>query len=142
VARRFAERKNLLLEKNLSSGLTANVFWVWRHRVYLIHHTHYARPDNSHWHSTSYLVRLQHVAPATPPTNKDIRKCERPLARNIPVVPVLIDGAPMPDIDLLPDDLKGLVDRQAEFVEYRTFDADASAQFRDWPTVCSFCSRL
>jgi hypothetical protein len=46
------------------------------------------------------------------------------LARDIPVVPVLIDGTPMPDIDLLPDDLKELVDRQAEFVEYRTFDAD------------------
>ena len=46
------------------------------------------------------------------------------LARNIPVVPVLIDGAPLPDIGLLPDVLKELVDRQAEFVEYRTFDAD------------------
>jgi predicted ATPase len=46
------------------------------------------------------------------------------LARGIPVVPVLIDGTPMPDVDSLPDDLKDLVDRQAEFVEYRTFDAD------------------
>ena len=46
------------------------------------------------------------------------------LARDIPVVPVLIDGTPMPDVGLLPDDLKELVDRQAEFVEYRTFDAD------------------
>jgi hypothetical protein len=46
------------------------------------------------------------------------------LARDIPVVPVLIDGTPMPDVGLLPKDLKGLVDRQAEFVEYRTFDAD------------------
>jgi hypothetical protein len=33
------------------------------------------------------------------------------LARSIPVVPVLIDGVPMPDIDLLPNDLKELVDR-------------------------------
>jgi hypothetical protein len=46
------------------------------------------------------------------------------LSRDIPVVPVLLDGTPMPDVDLLPDDLKELVDRQAEFVEYRTFDAD------------------
>jgi hypothetical protein len=46
------------------------------------------------------------------------------LARDIPVVPVLIDGTPMPDVGLLPKDLKGLVDRQAEFVEYRTFDTD------------------
>jgi hypothetical protein len=46
------------------------------------------------------------------------------LARDIPVVPVLLDGTPLPDINLLPNDLKGLVDRQAEFVDYRTFDAD------------------
>jgi formylglycine-generating enzyme required for sulfatase activity len=46
------------------------------------------------------------------------------LARDIPVVPVLLDGTPMPDFNVLPDDLKELVDRQAEFVEYRTFDAD------------------
>ncbi len=46
------------------------------------------------------------------------------LARDIPVVPVLIDGTPIPDVGLLPKDLKGLVDRQAEFVEYRTFDTD------------------
>src|SRR5262249_61916295 len=42
------------------------------------------------------------------------------LARGIPVVPVLIDGTPMPDVGRLPEDLKGLVDRQAEFVDYRT----------------------
>ena len=46
------------------------------------------------------------------------------LARGIPVVPVLLDGTAMPDVDWLPDDLKELVDRQAEFVEYRTFNAD------------------
>jgi formylglycine-generating enzyme required for sulfatase activity len=46
------------------------------------------------------------------------------LARHIPVVPVLIDDTPMPDVELLPKDLKELVDRQAEFVEYRTFDVD------------------
>ena len=52
------------------------------------------------------------------------------LARDIPVVPVLIDGTPMPDVGLLPDDLKELVDRQAEFVEYRTFDADVERLIR------------
>jgi TIR domain len=40
------------------------------------------------------------------------------LARGIPVVPVLIDGAPMPDVDLLPNDLKELVDRQAEHLQF------------------------
>jgi TIR domain len=52
------------------------------------------------------------------------------LARDIPVVPVLLDGAPLPDMGLLPDDLKELVDRQAEFVEYRTFDADVERLIR------------
>src|SRR5262249_39613188 len=52
------------------------------------------------------------------------------LARDIPVVPVLLDGTPMPDVALLPDDLKELVDRQAEFVEYRTFDPDVERLIR------------
>jgi len=52
------------------------------------------------------------------------------LARDIPVVPVLLDGTHMPDVALLPDDLKELVDRQAEFVEYRTFDDDVKRLIR------------
>jgi hypothetical protein len=46
------------------------------------------------------------------------------LKRGIPVVPVLLDGTPVPDPDELPEDLKNLARRQAEFVEFRTFDAD------------------
>jgi hypothetical protein len=46
------------------------------------------------------------------------------LSRAIPVVPVLLEGAPMPEEDQLPGDMRMLVRRQAEFVEYRTFDAD------------------
>jgi hypothetical protein len=46
------------------------------------------------------------------------------LARDIPVAPILLDGAPMPDADQLPTDLKELCDRQAEFIDYRTFDTD------------------
>ena len=46
------------------------------------------------------------------------------LDRGIQVVPVLLDAAPMPTADQLPDDIKALVRRQAEFVEYRTFDTD------------------
>jgi formylglycine-generating enzyme required for sulfatase activity len=52
------------------------------------------------------------------------------LARDIPVVPVLLDGAPMPNVDVLPDDMKELVDRQAEFVVYRTFDPDVARLIR------------
>jgi hypothetical protein len=54
-------------------------------------------------------------------TRTEIREA---LVRGIPVVPVLIDGTPMPEIQRLPDDLKALVLRQAAFVEYRTFEAD------------------
>jgi uncharacterized protein (DUF2252 family) len=52
------------------------------------------------------------------------------LARDIPVVPVLIDGTPMPGVGLLPEDLKELIDRQAAFVEYRTFDTDVERLIR------------
>jgi biotin carboxyl carrier protein len=48
------------------------------------------------------------------------------LARDIPVVPVLLDGAPMPDAEALPDELKELIFRHAEFVEYRRFDDDVA----------------
>ncbi|MBI4724849.1 MAG: SUMF1/EgtB/PvdO family nonheme iron enzyme, partial [Rhodomicrobium sp.] len=47
------------------------------------------------------------------------------LKRGIPVVPVILDGAKMPERDELPGDLKKLVRRNAEFVEFRTFDTDA-----------------
>jgi len=46
------------------------------------------------------------------------------LARGIPVVPVLIDGASMPDEKQLPEDLRLLARRHAEFVDFRTFDPD------------------
>jgi TIR domain/PAN domain len=46
------------------------------------------------------------------------------LTRDIPVVPVMLDGAEIPDEAQLPDDIKGLLNRNAEFVEYRTFDGD------------------
>ena len=46
------------------------------------------------------------------------------LARGIPVVPVLLDGAAIPEADQLPDDLKKLVRRHAEFIEHRTVDTD------------------
>jgi formylglycine-generating enzyme required for sulfatase activity len=52
------------------------------------------------------------------------------LARGIPVVPVLIDGVPLPDIDLLPDDLKELVDRQAEHLQFLTFEGDCERLIR------------
>ncbi|MDX2158727.1 MAG: SUMF1/EgtB/PvdO family nonheme iron enzyme [Hyphomicrobiaceae bacterium] len=52
------------------------------------------------------------------------------LARDIPVVPVLLDGAPMPDPAKLPDDLKDLVYRHAEFVKFENFDDDVARLIR------------
>jgi hypothetical protein len=52
------------------------------------------------------------------------------LTRDIPVVPVMLDGAEIPDEAQLPDDIKGLLSRNAEFVEYRTFDADVQRLLR------------
>jgi hypothetical protein len=52
------------------------------------------------------------------------------LARDIDVVPVLLDGTLMPDRSRLPDDLKELADRQAAHVERRTFDADVARLIR------------
>jgi hypothetical protein len=52
------------------------------------------------------------------------------LRRDIPVVPVLLDGAALPHSDRLPADLQELCDRQAVMVEYRTFDADVERLIR------------
>ncbi|TCL67202.1 TIR domain-containing protein [Rhizobium sp. BK251] len=46
------------------------------------------------------------------------------LNRGIPVVPVLLDDAPLPDRDQLPDDLRDLFARNAAYVSFRTFDTD------------------
>lgn len=48
------------------------------------------------------------------------------LRRKIPVVPVILDGARMPEASELPPDLATLIRRQAEFVEFRTFDTDVA----------------
>jgi hypothetical protein len=52
------------------------------------------------------------------------------IIRNISIVPVLLDGAPMPEEGDLPDDLRELVVRNAEFVDFRTFDADVQRLIR------------
>ena len=46
------------------------------------------------------------------------------LERGIPLVPVLIDGAPMPNTNQLPTELKGLVWQNAVRIAARTIDAD------------------
>ncbi len=46
------------------------------------------------------------------------------LDRGIPVVPVLVDGTALPDVDDLPDDVSELVDRQAAEIGHRTYKSD------------------
>jgi hypothetical protein len=46
------------------------------------------------------------------------------VSRSITVVPVLLDGAPMPEEDQLPEDMRLLVRRQAESVGYHSFEMD------------------
>jgi hypothetical protein len=50
---------------------------------------------------------------------------EAALQRNVPVIPVLVDGAPMPQSGELPDSLKKLTRRQAIEISLTRFDSDA-----------------
>lgn len=49
------------------------------------------------------------------------------LARDIPVVPVLLDGTAVPAPDKLPDDLKSLSRRNGKFVNRMSFSADVKS---------------
>jgi hypothetical protein len=49
------------------------------------------------------------------------------LKRDIPVIPVLVDGAALPPEEALPDDLKSLARRHAMELRYTRFNADAHA---------------
>ena len=53
----------------------------------------------------------------------EVRKA---LSRKIPVVPILLDGAQMPHRGELPEGISTLALRNAEFIDYRTFDSDVS----------------
>lgn len=48
------------------------------------------------------------------------------LERGIPVIPVLLDGAPMPTPDELPEALGGLASRQAVTLRHESFTSDSS----------------
>jgi tetratricopeptide (TPR) repeat protein len=78
------------------------------------------------------------------------------LARNICVIPVLVDGAPVPRADELPDAIKPLVRRNAVEVRNTQFGRDAEAlveKIREaigrpppatgpWPSLASVAARL
>jgi TIR domain len=52
------------------------------------------------------------------------------LSRGISVVPVLLDGTPMPEVDQLPEDMRMLTRKQAEIVAYHTFETDVNRLMR------------
>lgn len=52
------------------------------------------------------------------------REIRRAFERNIPVVPVLLDGTPLPAADLLPDDIARLAQRQTVEVAHRRLGSD------------------
>jgi hypothetical protein len=46
------------------------------------------------------------------------------LQRNVPVIPILVDGARMPQADLLPNDLKELAERNGLEIRHGSFKSD------------------
>jgi hypothetical protein len=52
------------------------------------------------------------------------------LSNGIQVVPVLLDDTPMPHADQLPEDIKILAEKRAEFVGYRSFEGDVERLIR------------
>ena len=59
-------------------------------------------------------------------TNDFVRiEIEAALERNVPVIPVLVDGAAMPQANDLPDALKKLARRQGIEISHNRFDSDA-----------------
>ena len=52
------------------------------------------------------------------------------LRRGIPVAPVLLDGAPFPELDQLPDELKPLARRNGVEIRRITFEADTDRLVR------------
>ena len=53
------------------------------------------------------------------------------LKRNIAIIPVLIDGAQLPNKDALPDDIQGLLDHQAASVTLSGFRHEMAGLVRD-----------
>ena len=73
-----------------------------------------------------WLDLLKSSGPAASETASDFVQLEvaSAIKRNIPIVPVLVDGATMPDEQDLPDDLKPLAFRQAFSVRHDSFPRD------------------
>ena len=94
----------------------------------------YPKQINAALESTRILVVL--IGPAwlagtdgaQPPIHRETdwvrREIRRAIERVIPIVPVLLDGATLPDPELLPADIRSLAHRQTTSVRHRTLGVD------------------
>ena len=73
-----------------------------------------------------WLELLRFSGPIDSETSPDYVRLEvaAGLARNLPIFPVLVDGATMPDAKDLPEDLKSLAFRQAFSIRHESFSRD------------------
>jgi hypothetical protein len=64
--------------------------------------------------------------------DKDFVRAEIAIAlkRDLPIVPVLVEGAPMPEPDALTEDIRPLHFKQAMRLAHATFDSDVAALIR------------
>lgn len=63
------------------------------------------------------------------------------LKRNIPLIPILVDGTRMPSEQDLPPDLKELARREALELRYTSFDSDADAIAQALRALCPCTAR-
>ncbi|MDA1043972.1 MAG: TIR domain-containing protein [Verrucomicrobia bacterium] len=77
---------------------------------------------------TTWLQEIQHRMQTLAADEEDFVRLElaTSLARNRPIIPVLLDGAQMPNPKSLPPDLQALTEKNAVSVDYRTFDSDVA----------------
>ncbi|MHB8529291.1 MAG: TIR domain-containing protein [Caulobacteraceae bacterium] len=73
------------------------------------------------WHAADSHARL------TDPKDYVRIEIEAALGGDVRVIPLLIDGARMPDAEALPASLQGLTERQAVEISHNRFDQDAEA---------------
>lgn len=63
------------------------------------------------------------------------------LNRDIPIIPVRVEGARLPRIEELPDDIKGLVRRQGTVITHENFDSDVRGLVGDLAPFLPVASR-
>ena len=100
------------------------------------------RDARNHW---TGLVQCERRGGAPSPQPDDWVRLEiaRALARNVRVVPVLVDGATLPKKNSLPEDIRSLVDRQSfTFTNPAAFRHEVAGLVRDIGGMTQQAKRL